>query len=60
MEVLYETTSLRSAIKAERELIAFAHGANMRCEVANTAPGGEGLRAGAARYWLYILVEGRR
>lgn len=40
----------------ERELIAFARGANFKLDPENERPGGEGIKEDADAYWVCVVV----
>ena len=52
--VLYETSSLQIAKSAEEDLIRYA---SERYTTCNKDPRSRGLRAGASRYYVYILAD---
>ena len=57
MVLIYASPWAGSTRSMERALIEFARGTSFRVKPENILPGGESIRDGASRYWVYVLVQ---
>lgn len=57
MVILYGSEWAGSTRKMERELIGYARATNFRVQPENVLPGGELIKDGEDRYFVYIVVN---